>query len=93
MANRRERRKILKSMGLLGLAKKNPFKGVSNISDGENRRRIHLQNIKNEQILKGDEHVENDVFVYRGDSNEYDSFKNMLLSRDWSSIESDNNDE
>lgn len=80
-------------MGLLGLAKKNPFKGESNISDGENRRRIHLQNIKNEQILKEDEHVENDVFVYRGDSNEYDSFKNMLLSRDWSSIESDNNDE
>jgi hypothetical protein len=90
MSNRRERRKILKNMGLLGLAKKNPFKGESNIEEGENRRRQHLQSIKNREILENQEKEQNDIFVYRGDSNEYGNFKTMLVSRNWDSIGSDN---
>ena len=80
-------------MGLLGLTKKDPFKGESNIEEGKNKRRLHLQNVKNKQIMEENNGSENDLFIYRGDPNEYISFKHMLLSRDWNSIGTDNNEQ
>ena len=48
--------------------------------------------MKNQQIINQKKEtpnsiVDNETFTYRNESNEYDSFHSMLLSKDWDKIE------
>jgi hypothetical protein len=92
MQNRRERRKLLKQFGLLKPHK--PFSAtMTNIENGKELHRQNLQDMKNHEIinnkLQNPEAVEdNEIFMYRNESNEYGSFQSMLMSRDWDKIES-----
>ena len=93
MENRRERRKLLKQFGLLKPNK--PFSKDSTISNIENGRELHRQNLqdmKNKEIAnqkskKQDSVDKDEVFLYRNQSNEYNSFQSMLMSKDWDQIE------
>lgn len=92
MSNRRQRRQILKSMGLLNINKKDPFNNKAKLEEGKNKHRIHLQKVKNDQLQK--ENIENtgeDFFMYRQQDSEYSSFQSMLINKDWSSLESNDN--
>lgn len=92
MQNRRERRKLLKQFGLLKPSKS--FSAtISNIENGKELHRQNLQDMKNQEILnkklqKPETVEENEIFMYRNESNEYGSFQSMLMSRDWDKIES-----
>jgi hypothetical protein len=89
MSNRKERRHILRSMGLLNVSKKDPFDNKLKLEEGKNKHRLHLQRIKNEQIKKensGDS--SDDFFIYRQQESEYSSFRSMLIERDWNNLES-----
>ena len=89
MSNRRQRRQILRSMGLLNISKKDPFDNKAKIEEGKNKHRLHLQNVKNNQIQKENKNdSENDFFMYRQQDSEYSSFQSMLMKRDWDSMES-----
>ena len=93
MQNRRERRKLLKQFGLLKSYK--PFSKDSAMSNIENGRELHRQNLqdmKNKEIAnqkskKPDSVDKDEVFLYRNQSNEYNSFQSMLMSKDWDQIE------
>jgi hypothetical protein len=92
MSNRRQRRQILKSMGLLNISKKDPFDNKAKIEEGKNKHRIHLQKVKNDQLKK--ENVEDsgdNFFMYRQQDSEYFSFQSMLINKDWDTIESKDN--
>lgn len=95
MSNRRERRHILKKMGLLEESKNKPENYISNIEEGKNKHRKHLQNVKNE--LNKNEKEDSmpnegasDFFRNINQNNEYASFKSMLINRDWNMLESGN---
>ena len=93
MSNRRQRRQILKSMGLLNVTKKDPFDNKAKIEEGKNKHRLHLQKVKNDQIQKENkEFSDDDFFMYRQQDSEYSSFQSMLMNRDWNALESNNND-
>lgn len=93
MENRRERRKLLKQFGLLKPNK--PFSKDSSISNIENGKELHRQNLqdmKNNEIAnkkskKPDNVLDNEIFTYRNESNEYSTFQSMLLSKNWDQIE------
>jgi hypothetical protein len=92
MSNRRQRRQILKSMGLLNISKKDPFDNKAKIEEGKNKHRIHLQKVKNDQLKK--ENVEDsgdNFFMYRQQDSEYFSFQSMLINKDRDTIESKDN--
>lgn len=92
MSNRRQRRQILRSMGLLNVTKKDPFDNKEKLEDGKNKHRLHLQMVKNDQIQKENkEKSENDFFIYRQQESEYSSFQSMLMNKDWDSLESNDN--
>ena len=92
MQNRRERRRLLKQFGLLKPYK--PFSNTtSNIENGKELHRQNLQDMKNQEIsnrksLKPETVEDNEIFMYRNESNEYGSFQSMLMSKDWDKIES-----
>jgi len=95
MSNRRERRHILRKMGLLEESKNKPGNFGSNIEEGKNKHRKHLQNVKNE--LNKSEKTDSmpnegasDFFKSINQNNEYSSFKSMLINRNWDMFESDN---
>jgi hypothetical protein len=89
MSNRKERRQILRSMGLLNVSKKDPFDNKVKLEEGKNKHRLHLQRVKNEQIQKENKKdTDNDFFIYRQQESEYSSFQSMLMKRDWDSLES-----
>ena len=93
MQNRRERRKLLKQFGLLKPNK--PFSENSTMSNIENGRELHRQNLQdmknneiaNKKLEKPDSVKNNEIFTYRNESNEYGSFRSMLLRKDWEQIE------
>jgi hypothetical protein len=91
MQNRRERRKLLKQFGLLkSQSGKNAI--FSNIEDGKEIHRKHMQESVNKQIKKEIElgkKTETDFFVYRNQDNEYGNLQSMLLNKDWDQIEKD----
>ena len=43
--------------------------------------------IANKKLEKPDSVKNNEIFTYRNESNEYGSFRSMLLSKDWEQIE------
>jgi len=91
MSNRRERRAILRQMGLLGEVKK--VSTESRIEEGKNKQRKHLQNVKNElnkreSTISDPNEGSSDFFQHLNQNAEYGSFKTMLMSRDWESLES-----
>ena len=89
MSNRKERRQILRSMGLLNIEKKNPFDNKAKLEDGKNKHRLHLQMVKNNQINKESKKDANeDFFRYKQQDSEYSSFQSMLMKKDWESLES-----
>jgi hypothetical protein len=76
MSNRRERRQILKKLGLLSETNMTGAALGDSIEMGRNKHRQHLQRVKNDLIKKekeryGQEHDINEVFYYRNQSNEY----------------------
>lgn len=83
-------------MRQLGISKtgKNSISGFdSNIEDGKNIHRKHLQRVKNEIIQKENErNIESkpsdDFFIYKNQTNEYSSLHSLLTKRDWDNIES-----
>jgi hypothetical protein len=90
MQNRRERRKLLRQFGLLKPYK--PFSTTSNLDNGKELHRQNLQDMKNKEIAnqkskKQDSVDKDEVFLYRNQSNEYNSFQSMLMSKDWDQIE------
>lgn len=90
MQNRRERRKLLRQFGLLKSYK--PFSTTSNLDNGKELHRQNLQDMKNKEIAnqkskKPDSVDKDEVFLYRNQSNEYNSFQSMLMSKDWDQIE------
>lgn len=91
MSNRRERRQILRKMGLL-----KETKIVDSIERGNNKHRQHLQRVKNDMLQREREKTGNvedsDFFFYRNQETEYSSLKSLLLNRDWKNLESDNED-
>jgi hypothetical protein len=94
MSNRRERRQILKKMGLLSEVKSNKNTLESSIENGKNKHRQHLQRVKNDLIKQEKEKFGktddvNDFFFYRNQNDEYSSLKSLLLNRDWKNLESD----
>lgn len=92
MSNRKERRQILRSMGLLNASKKDPFNNKVKLEEGKNKHRLHLQRIKNEQIQKENKKdSSDDFFIYRQQDSEYSSFQSMLMKKDWDSLESNDN--
>jgi hypothetical protein len=89
MSNRRQRRQILRSMGLLNVEKKDIFNNKEKLENGKNKHRLHLQMVKNDQIQKENKtESENDFFMYRQQESEYSSFQSMLMKKDWNSFES-----
>lgn len=92
MSNRRERRQILRSMGLLNVVKKNPLDNKAKIEEGKNKHRLHLQKVKNDQIQKENKNDSaDDFFMYRQHDSEYSSFQSMLMRKDWDTLESNDN--
>jgi len=96
MSNRRERRQILKKMGLLSETKLNGASLGDSIEMGRNKHRQHLQRVKNDLIRQEKERSgqgdENDVFFYRNQTNEYSSLQSLLLNRNWKTFESNGED-
>jgi hypothetical protein len=97
MSNRRERRRILRRMGLLSEVKPKKNTLENSIEDGKNKHRQHLQRVKNDLIKKEKEKSiksenSDDFFFYRNQNNEYSSLKSILLNRDWSNFESEDSD-
>jgi len=97
MSNRRERRQILRRMGLLSEVKSKKNTLENSIEDGKNKHRQHLQRVKNDLIKKEKEKStksenSDDFFFYRNQNNEYSSLKSILLNRDWSNFESEDSD-
>lgn len=97
MSNRKERRKILRKMGLLGDIKSKNLKLEETVEYGKNRHRKHLQAVKNDLIKQekekfGKEPDSNEVFFYRNESPEYSSLKSFLLNKNWDSFESNESD-
>lgn len=89
MSNRKERRQILRSMGLLNVSKKDPFNNKLKLEEGKNKHRLHLQRIKNEQMQKENvKDSDDDFFIYRQQESEYSSFRSMLIGKDWNNLES-----
>lgn len=93
MSNRRERRQILKKMGLLSETKVNGASLGDSIEMGRNKHRQHLQRVKNDLIKQekersGHEQDTNEVFYYRNQTNEYSSLQSLLLNRNWKNFES-----
>jgi hypothetical protein len=89
MQNRKERRQLLKKLGLLNLdKKKDPLK---RIEDGKEKHRLNLQEMKNSEIKKnrekGIEPQENEFFMYRNLDNSYDNLQSFLLKKDWNDTE------
>lgn len=92
MSNRKERRRILRSMGLLNVSKNDPFNNKAKLDEGKNKHRLYLQRVKNEQIQKENKKdPENDFFIYRQQDSEYSLFQSMLMKKDWDSLESNDN--
>lgn len=95
MQNRRERRKLLRQFGLLKANKTSRESlTLSNIESGKELHRQNLQDMKNQQIANQrtqnpDSVEENEVFLYRNESNDYGSFQSMLMNKDWDKIEND----
>lgn len=96
MSNRRERRQILRKMGLLKETKSNKDLLGDSIERGNNKHRQHLQRVKNDMLMKERERSglqdENNVFFYRNQESEYSSLKSLLLNRNWDDLESDDSD-
>ena len=93
MSNRRERRQLMRQLGITK-PKGNSITGFdSSREDGQNIHRKHLQRVKNEIIQKDNERgtspkEADDFFMYKNQTNEYSSFHTLLNKRDWGNFES-----
>jgi hypothetical protein len=82
--NRRERRKLQRE-----LKKVDPTNALHDIITpemGAEIRRRYLQKIKNEEVASNSEKEETSSDFNLGSGSSYDSFKNLVIKRDWDSI-------
>lgn len=88
MQNRRERRKILKQLGLLG-DKKSIYRSTAlNTQElGKEIHRQNMQNMRNQSSVPKEESLESISFSNTDDS--YENFQSMLLNRNWENSEKD----
>lgn len=88
-------KKMLKKLGLSHLEKELTKIPLSDrIEDGKNRRRQHLQEVKNstikQEIEKGLRQPEKpEFFHFKPDSPDYSAFRSLILKKDWDTLEND----
>jgi hypothetical protein len=89
MSNRKERRLMLKQLGILNLNKKKPSDVGANIEKGKNLHRQYLQNVKNEDNRKNSvENTDNASFFSENIDDKYSSFQSLLMKKNWDEPES-----
>ena len=82
--NRRERRKLQRELKKVDPA--NALHDIITPEMGAEIRRRYLQKIKNEEVASNSEKEETPEDFNLGSGSSYDSFKNLVIKRDWDSI-------
>jgi hypothetical protein len=93
MSNRRERRQLMRQLGISKSKGNSISEFNSSREDGQNIHRKHLQRVKNEIIRSDNERnlptkEADDFFMYKNQTSEYSSFHTLLNKRDWTNFES-----